>query len=586
MNRFRIVTWACLALLVPGITIATDLGTAFTYQGQLKQGGAPVDAPADFQFTLWDAANGGSAVGSMVELLAQGVSAGVFNVQLDFGAMPFAGAARWLEIRARYPAGSGSYTLLTPRQPIEATPYAAYALDVKGRAWRQVGDTIWTLDEEGVVGVGLSSPLVKLHVRDNNGNALGTSNLTGEAVIVESEGKAALGLYSNLTGNEGSAVLLSEHDPNDPQPVNRWAMYRTGIHGTPPAQLRFAYGGDGSYANYSTLMALNTNGNVGIGTTAPAAKLDVNGTARVGGFRMPTGATDGYVLTADASGNGTWEPGGGNIGPWQLNGTSVYYNDGNVGIGTAAPPTKLTVVGDILSYGEVKGTSRIAMYSPAGALRGEMLSGDLTVGIVNTYGVNNATTCRLTYLDNYPDNGFIGVHRLNYNRAGMYVAGTGAGTIFADVKNFREASRKDETKDIWYACVEGPEAAAYVRGTATLTGGSATVILPDHFQEVTTLEGMTVQVTPRSAESKGLAVVSRALDRFVVHELFAGTGTYEFDWEVKAVRRTQQDYQVMRPWDDAMPGGTDKQAVWQARHRDIDERERRIESIESQRKGR
>ncbi len=50
-------------------------------------------------------------------------------------------------------------------------------------------------------------------------------------------------------------------------------------------------------------------GSVGIGTTTPSEMLDVAGTARVEGLEMPTGASDGYVLTSDAAGTASWQPG-------------------------------------------------------------------------------------------------------------------------------------------------------------------------------------------------------------------------------------------------------------------------------------
>jgi hypothetical protein len=46
---------------------------------------------------------------------------------------------------------------------------------------------------------------------------------------------------------------------------------------------------------------------VGIGVSSPAEKLDVDGTTRMTGFKMPTGAGDGHVLTSDASGKGSWQ---------------------------------------------------------------------------------------------------------------------------------------------------------------------------------------------------------------------------------------------------------------------------------------
>ena len=56
-----------------------------------------------------------------------------------------------------------------------------------------------------------------------------------------------------------------------------------------------------------------------------------------------------------------------------------------------------------------------------------------------------------------------------------------------------------------------------------------------------------MQLTPLSVESRGLAVVQKALDGIVIRELGGGSGTYDFDWEVKAVRTGYEDYRVIRP---------------------------------------
>jgi len=50
-----------------------------------------------------------------------------------------------------------------------------------------------------------------------------------------------------------------------------------------------------------------TSGNLGVGTTNPVEKLDVNGTVRATGFTMLTGASANYVLVSDSSGVGSWQ---------------------------------------------------------------------------------------------------------------------------------------------------------------------------------------------------------------------------------------------------------------------------------------
>ena len=103
------------------------IGTTFTYQGYLTDGGSPADGEYDFQFMLFDAASAGSQVGVTTSEENVDVVEGYFTVELDFGAY-FDGTALWLEIWVRPGASIGGYQQLLPRQPLTAVPYANYAL--------------------------------------------------------------------------------------------------------------------------------------------------------------------------------------------------------------------------------------------------------------------------------------------------------------------------------------------------------------------------------------------------------------------------------------------------------------------------
>lgn len=112
-------------------------------------------------------------------------------------------------------------------------------------------------------------------------------------------------------------------------------------------------------------------------------------------------------------------------------------------------------------------------------------------------------------------------------------------------------------KWIVYAAAEGPEAGVYLRGTANLVNGQATVPLADHFAKVASAVGLTVQVTPLSAASRGLAVVGVTPTELRVRELFqAGAGapppgipsggSYAFGYIVMGVRKGRENFQVVR----------------------------------------
>jgi hypothetical protein len=102
----------------------------------------------------------------------------------------------------------------------------------------------------------------------------------------------------------------------------------------------------------------NTAKRLGIGTSSPTVALDVSGTARVTGFRMPTGASAGYVLTTDGSGNGTWQAGGGGgTSGWTDGGTTVYLTVGTDRISlTGTSATEKLEVGGAIKVADASGS--------------------------------------------------------------------------------------------------------------------------------------------------------------------------------------------------------------------------------------
>lgn len=95
-----------------------------------------------------------------------------------------------------------------------------------------------------------------------------------------------------------------------------------------------------------------------------------------------------------------------------------------------------------------------------------------------------------------------------------------------------------------YVALEGPEAAAYQRGESTLDGGEFFVPYSDHFKQTVDVSSVTIQLTPYSADTYGVAVVDRTDDGFLVKELMSGTSNYSFSWEVKAVRKGLESFSV------------------------------------------
>jgi hypothetical protein len=125
-TKHRIIQWlALLALVTLNSQLSTAVAqgtTAFTYQGQLRDGGTNANGAYTMIFKLYDAVTSGNQIGSTITTSAT-LANGLFSVNLDFGAVPFNGSARWLDITV----SNGVAQTLSPRVQVLTAPYAQFA---------------------------------------------------------------------------------------------------------------------------------------------------------------------------------------------------------------------------------------------------------------------------------------------------------------------------------------------------------------------------------------------------------------------------------------------------------------------------
>lgn len=129
------------------------------------------------------------------------------------------------------------------------------------------------------VGIGTSAPLSTLDVRSNSNPAItvGTPSLQGGSIFF---GNPNHGISRNSFGVSGNILnIFTLGNPSD---------------------IIFSNGGD---ASPTERMRINTSGLVGIGTSAPAARLDVAGNIKIADGTQGAGK----VLTSDANGLASWK---------------------------------------------------------------------------------------------------------------------------------------------------------------------------------------------------------------------------------------------------------------------------------------
>ena len=222
-----------VVLLQAALPLAAQVvqGTAFTYQGELRQNNVPVTASADMVFTLYDAVAAGNVIGAPIALTAQNgdpvqVVDGLFTVSLDFGAPAFltmVDDARWLAVTVN---GNS----LSPRTKIENAPYAltsqlAYdvlagsigstqinATQVQQRVSGSCasGSSISVIDQNGTVSCQAAGSGTITGVSSANGSGLSGGGTSGSVTL----GTDLTVLQKRITGTcaTGSAVSAVNGD--------------------------------------------------------------------------------------------------------------------------------------------------------------------------------------------------------------------------------------------------------------------------------------------------------------------------------------------------------------------------------------
>jgi hypothetical protein len=203
----QIIAAVALGLAFCG-SIATALGqgaTAFTYQGQLLSNGTNVEGTNRMVFTLYGVATGGTSVGGPVTNIVA-VTNGLFTVNLDFGAGPFNGSARWLDIGILNNTANGPTNVeLSPRTQILPTPYATFA------ATAATANTVsnvtganfegnFTGDGTGLTNVGVS---LQMEVFSSPGTSTFVVPTNVTSIIVEAWGGGGCGGNGSATFDIG-----------------------------------------------------------------------------------------------------------------------------------------------------------------------------------------------------------------------------------------------------------------------------------------------------------------------------------------------------------------------------------------------
>lgn len=286
----------CLFLFTASITFAQT--TAFTYQGKLTDAGNPANGNYDLQFRLFDALVSGNQVGATIVREDVPVANGIFTTTLDFGALAFNGANRFLEIAVRPGASTGAFTSLAPLQPVTATPYALMSLNAGAANNLSASCVLCVADAQiaAVSGNKVSGTVANATNSVNAANAINATNfsgiLTGDVTgtqsatsVIALRGK---GIAATAPTNGQVLKFSAANNQYEPAPDNNAGGTITGVTaGT-------GLNGGGTSGNVALGLAAGGVGAIELANNAVTAAKIAAGQV----VKSLNGLTDGVTLAA------------------------------------------------------------------------------------------------------------------------------------------------------------------------------------------------------------------------------------------------------------------------------------------------